>query len=220
MLQIWQGIADGAGVSYDEVRLLNVTLRAPACSTIYAWGDATKDHQLIGGANADGPWLTGNTYGCVLIAYPNDGNAFIDSPLAAGTMSAVRGMNSKGLIVLGSGGQASRPQDRGPGYPGFVAAGVCHPALRHRRAGQGHVLLGLAPWQCQQPQHFADPSGHALVIEQTAAAAAVRTPGQFGEKDYILATNFFETPTMRPANDPNQLQFGDLDDWYRYGTEE
>ena len=43
-LQIWQGIADGAGISYDEVRLLNMGFLGPSCSTIYAWGGATKDH--------------------------------------------------------------------------------------------------------------------------------------------------------------------------------
>ena len=117
VLQIWQGIADGAGISYDEVRVLNALPAPGACSTMYAWGAATKDHELIAGANMDAPWLAGNVYGCVLIAYPTNGNAYIDTPVAAGCMSGGRGMNSKGLLILGSAGQMSRPQDRGPGYP-------------------------------------------------------------------------------------------------------
>ena len=46
--QIWQGIADGSGLSYDEVGLLNLNPEAfpgPLCSTISLWGAATKDHQ-------------------------------------------------------------------------------------------------------------------------------------------------------------------------------
>jgi hypothetical protein len=222
VLQTWHGIADGAGISYDEVRVLNVTLRAASCSTMFAWGAATKGGSLIGGANADTPWLCGNMYGCVLIAYPDDGNAYIDTPLAAGCMSGGRGMNAKGLIILGSGGQMSRPQDRGPGYPtapnGCVAPGY---VIEHAdTAAQAEsMLLGMHLGGATNFD-IADPSGNALVIEQTAAGCAVRKPGDFGEKDYILATNFYETAKMRPANDPNQLQDGDLDDWYRYGSEE
>ena len=46
----------------------------------------------------------------------------------------------------------------------------------------------------------------------------MRKPGDFGEKDYLLATNFFETKTMRSHNDPDQSI--EVDDWYRYGTEQ
>ncbi len=220
VLQTWQGIADGAGISYDEVRVLNVTLRSSSCSTMYAWGKATKEHALIAGANADAPWLAGNVYGCVLIAYPTSGNAYIDTPVAAGCMSGGRAMNSKGVLILGSAGQMGRSQDRGPGYPtapnGCVAPGY---VIEHSdTAEQAKNLLLSLNLGGGTNFDIADTGGHAMVVEETAAAAAVRRPGNFGEKDYILATNFFETATMKPANDADQSI--EVDDWYRYFTEE
>ena len=68
--------------------------------------------------------------------------------------------------------------------------------------------------------NMADTGGHACLIEETAAAHAVRKPGDFGERDYLMGGNIFLTKTMQPAMDPNQLQDGDLDDWYRYYTEQ
>ena len=220
VLQTWQGIADGAGISYDEVRVLNAVPAGGGCSTMYAWGGATKDHNLIAGANMDAPWLGGNVYGCVLIGYPTGGNAFIDTPVAAGCMSGGRAMNAKGVLILGSAGQMSRPQDRGPGYPnapnGCVAPGY---VIEHSdsAAQAERMLLGLHLGGATIFD-IADTGGHAAVIETTSAGAAVRKPGDFGEKDYILATNFFETAKMKPANDPDQSI--EVDDWYRYATEQ
>ena len=220
VLQIWQGIADGAGVSYDEVRLLNVFPGyAPlSCSTISLWGDATKDHQLIAGSNGDSTWLANGIQGCVLVAYPDSGNSFISSTPQCGAWDGLRSMNDKGLVLMSSGGQGALPGDYGTGlsmrsaYAEIIQQ--CDTAAQARDMFLGlHVQGGIIT-------HFVDPGGHAYVVESTSAAQAVRTPGQFGEKDYLLATNFFETATMRPHNDPNQLQDGDLDDWYRYGTEE
>jgi hypothetical protein len=219
-LQTWQGIADGAGISYDEVRVLNALPAGGACSTMYAWGGATKDHKLIAGANMDAPWLGGNVYGCVLIAYPTGGNAYIDTPVAAGCMSGGRAMNSKGVLVLGSAGQMSRPQDRGAGYP--TAPNGCLPpgyVIEHcdSAAQAASMLLGLHLGGATIFD-VADTGGHALVIEETAGGVGVRKPGDFGERDYILATNFFQTPQMKPANDPDQGI--EVDDWYRYFTEQ
>ena len=155
-------------------------------------------------------------YGCVLIAYPSDGNAFIDCPAQAGVMSASRGMNDKGLVVLGSGGQQSRPQDTAPGYPGFPAAGY---VIEHcdNVAQAESMLLSLGAGSGSL-LNMADTSGHACLIEETAAAHAVRKPGDFGEKDYLQGGNIFLTKTMQPTMDPDQSI--EIDDWYRYYTEQ
>ena len=127
-------------------------------------------------------------------------------------------MNAKGLVCMGAAGQGARPQDHGPGYPEMAAYGDI---VEHcDSASQAtDTWLSLAPKGCLNI-HFVDTTPSADVVEYTTAGHAIRKSGDFGEKDYLLATNFFETATMRPANDPNQLQDGDFDDWYRYGTEE
>ena len=99
--EIWHGIADGAGLSYEEIVLLNVALsQAPACSTISVWGGATKDHQLIAGSNGDTGWLAGGMQGCVLVAYPDSGNSFISSTPQCGAWDGIRSMNDKGLVLM------------------------------------------------------------------------------------------------------------------------
>ena len=221
VLQVWQGIADGSGLTYDEIRLLNLNpnnIPAPLCSTISLWGAATKDHELIAGSNGDSTWLGGGMQGCVVVAFPANGNSFIASSPSCGTWDAIRSMNDKGLLLMMSGGQGAQPGDMGPGYPEFNAyAEMIQHCDNATQARNMFLSLGTGKGFIN---HFVDTSGHAYVVESTSTAHAVRQPGDFGEKDYLLATNFFETATMRPHNDPNQLQFGDLDDWYRYGTEE
>jgi hypothetical protein len=219
VLQVWQGMADGAGVSYDEVRLLNVNLvTPPSCSTISLWGSATKDHGLVAGSNGDSGWLGGNKQGCVLVAYPDNGHGFISSVPICGAWDGIRSMNDKGLVLMMSGGQGAQPGDMAPGYP--VRNAYAEIIQQCDTAAQARdMFLGLHV-QAAFINHFVDPSGQAFVVESTSRAQAVRGPGDFGEKDYLLATNFYMTQTMRPSNDPDQLQDGDLDDWYRYGTEE
>jgi hypothetical protein len=221
VLQVWHGIADGAGLSYDEIRLLNLNpnnIPAPLCSTISAWGAATKDHQLIAGSNGDSTWLGGGIQGCIIVAYPANGNSFIASSPSCGTWDAIRSMNDKDLVLMMSGGQGAQPGDMGPGYPEFNAyAEMIQHCNNATQARDMFLSLGTGKGFIN---HFVDTSGNAYVVESTSTAHAVRKPGDFGEKDYILATNFYETAKMRPHNDPNQLQDGDLDDWYRYGTEE
>ena len=220
-LQVWQGMADGAGLSYDEIRLLNLNpfnSPAPLCSCISLWGGATKDHQLIVGSNDDFPWLNSGMQGCVVVAYPSDGNSFITTSFCCGCWSAGRSMNDKGLVLMQSGGQGSQPGDFGDAYPSLAAYAeiIQHCATATQAV---NMFVGFHP-QGGTNNHFVDTSGNAYVDESTSTAHAVRKPGDFGERNYLISTNFFETATMRPHNDPNQLQYGDLDDWYRYGTEE
>ena len=68
--------------------------------------------------------------------------------------------------------------------------------------------------------HFVDTSGHAYVVEYTPAVHAVRKPGDFGEKNYLLATNGFLCKAMQPAMYTGPLNGGWYDWLPRYNTEQ
>ena len=53
-----------------------------------------------------------------------------------------------------------------------------------------------------QQYHLLDKTGKAYVIEATHALAQVRKPGDFGEKEYMVATNHWITKEMAPAKYP------------------
>ena len=124
VVEMWKGIAEGSKLPYDDIRLINLSLsllimtpedaasnqEAPQCSHISVWGSAVKEQKMIAGGNTDSTWNTG-TYTVVLIAYPDNGNAFIMTPPWAGIAGVGFGLNSKGLVILSSGGQAARPED-------------------------------------------------------------------------------------------------------------
>ncbi len=220
ILDWWQGIADGSGQTYESIAILNMSMQIrsrQSCSTISLWGRATRDGRLICGKTSDRD-LLGGYYTVVLIAFPEGGNSWIDVPGLAGELNGLKGMNSAGLVDMVSGSESARPEDRRAAYPSAMA-GV--PVL----ASCDTVDDAIAAWRSldvggSQNLHFADAAGDVAVLEGSSAGSEVRRSGDFGERDYLQATNFFLTETMLPANYANQLEMGELDDWYRYGTEE
>ena len=219
VLDVWKGISDGSGLSYDEIRLLNLnpfdSLRRCAAPSP-SGAPQPKTIRPIVGSNDDFPYLNEGMQCCVLVAFPQNGNSFI-TPANGGAWSAGRSMNDKGLVLMMSGGQGAQPGDFARGFPAMN--GVAEVIQHCDNATQGKDMFLSLGVSGGLNDHFVDTSGHAYVVESTSTAHAVRKPGDFGEKDYLLATNMFLTKTMAPHNDPNQLQYGDLDDWYRYGTE-
>ena len=156
----------------------------------------------------------------MLIAYPSTGNSFVALtwPSSAGALGGGRVMNSKGVVLMMTGGQAAQPGDSAAGYPQMVAD--FYAMWKSNSATQAkNTLLSLHP-NGGLVLHLADTSGHAYVIEETSTANAVRTSGELGEHDYLLGANMFLTKTMRPHNYRNQLETGQIDDWYRYYTEQ
>jgi len=222
MIELWQGIADGSGQSFETVTMINVSMeigtpvaKARNCSTISAWGSATKNGQVIAGSNADGCGY----YRVNVIAYPNEGNSFMVVGSEAGGLKSPRVMNEKGVVLMGSAGQAARPEDNAPAYPVMVAD-VYALWKSDTAALAKDLLVSLGRGGMGDIDNVLDASGDAYVIETTSAACGVRTSGDFGERDYLVATNFFLTETMQPANYADQSESGEIDDWYRYGTME
>ena len=215
-IEVWHGIAEGSGLLYDEIRLLNSLFKLALCSTISCWGSATEGGAVIAGATGDSAWLT--YAGCVLIAYPADGNSFIVSVPAAGLWHGIRSMNAKGVVMMLSGGQGEREVDRTPGYEpaGAYLETIQHSSTAAEAKERFIGFRGLGPVNT----HILDAGGDAYVVESTAAVIAVRRPGDFGERDYLVATNGYLTDDLQPAMFAGEMNGGWIDWWYRYVTEE
>jgi isopenicillin-N N-acyltransferase-like protein len=120
-LEEMRGIAEGAGLTYEDIFVANcgfdlMVSRSDAaaraemfskfeklstrCASFVAWGRATENGQIICTHNNDGPRYPAQ-YQVVIIARPQDGFAFI-SPSTVGKLGQHSMMNSQGLLVVGT----------------------------------------------------------------------------------------------------------------------
>lgn len=108
-----EGIADGAGVSYDDIVLLNSTinilhkrgglkgLEGLLCSSFTSWGTATKGGRVVAGHNDDGVRFT-DQFLVLLDAKPSEGYRF-SSPLIPGYLGYHTIVNESGFAAFGNG---------------------------------------------------------------------------------------------------------------------
>ncbi len=210
--ELFRGLADGAGIDFETVALGMASFNGSGfCSTMAAWGKATEDGRLLMGANWDTE--SGDSYFLpAIMAYPDGGKAFIASCGFFGNIV----MNSDGVVFTGSSGQSANEEDYGYGLP--VISPMTFLAAKCETAEQAKDLYisDYAPG-CGDNFHVADKNG-SYIVEHTAARDAVRQSGDFGEKDYTIATNDFMCEEMQSS-----LYSGD-DFWDdnrpRYWTEE
>ena len=192
LVDCWQGIAEGAGLAPEYVYLTHITMAPPGektCSTVSAWGGATKGGTLLCAVNADGTVRT-NQYYPAVIAWPEDGHVFI-APLGLMTNTY---LNDAGLVVMASAGQNEKtpfaravPIMCAELYAAAFCAGAEEAAqslIDGRMAGGGSNA------------HLADGSG-ACIVEYTHAKHVLRRPGDHGERDYMIAANHFVSEKMR-----------------------
>lgn len=224
--EMWQGIADGSGESYEAIAMLNLELPlfimpteseagGDSCSHMAAWGRATKGGTLIVGENLDQTCQAGN-YAVVLVGFPAEGNSFIMTPPWAGMVGGGFQMNEKGLVATGSGGQGARPEDMQVGFPAMAAKShiiwTCDTAAQAK-----DTYVALNPNGAENVM-FVDPAPDGYVIEHTSAASVVRTAGDYGERDYLIATNGFLAEELQDAMYPDPWNGGWYDWLPRYNT--
>ena len=208
-----KGIADGATaagyeVSYADVLLLNALLPNPTsatypsgteeselppkgCSNFTAWGSTTTDGSLICADSFDGTF----THQLVIIAFPDEGNNYITA-LAAGQLSNHFTMNDKGLFLGNSGGgESGRDIDYDYGISWTCV--LQHIARFAETASEAKDMLLVWQIDIVENYHFVDVNGGAFVVEKTAAIQSVREPGDFGETDFLYATNNYFNDEMR-----------------------
>lgn len=196
LLNIWYGIADETGLQREDIMLAytNFSRSDERCSTISVYGSATKDGQLICGMNCDED-ETVNFYAPTVIAYPDEGNAFISA--SAFTCNCV--MNEAGVVFMASCGQSAASGDYRIGLPNCVELMICAAKCSSAKEAVDLVIENKLAPSSGENIHFADISGKSYVIEHTAQKDSVRVAGDFGEKCYTIATNTFFKEKMQPS---------------------
>lgn len=225
-VQILKGMAAGAkaagfNVSYEDVLALNYQVEMEwlphpsSCTNLAAWGKATAGGQTIVGSNYDFPWGNGYPYMVAIVAYPAKGNAFI-AHATAGKLADNFVMNDKGLVYVSNKGPNARPEDIGFGLTDFILGPYL--AMTCATADQAKDLVLSTERTNGINCLIADKDGKAYVIEATAALAKARSAGDFGERDYLVVTNHFINPALKPAQKPWEPKEYYPSSWYRYLT--
>lgn len=216
--QIYQGIADGAGMSYGDIALINMQLWMSIpylmCSTVAAKGSATEDGKLIAGVNGDVTYNMSG-YGVTLVVFPEDGNSFITLPQLAGQLGSNFAINEKGLIITFDGGESERDGDKNFGYADFISAMV-YSVWKSDNAAEALDQLKRIKVAGGWIYLLGDSGGELMINEHTWNKDAVRYPGDNGEKEYINAANHFIIEEMRESSIPFE---NNKDSYYRYDTE-
>jgi len=186
------------------------------CTAFAAFGDATENGS-IAGVNFDFYQLPSNSYSLILALFPECGHSCI-IPAGAGRTGSNCAFNQEGLVYIMTAGPQQGPGDHGPGITGFLelpyVGMTCDsvPEAREfllgstRMFGLSHLLL--------------DSCGRAQVIEATRGRFALRVSGDHNETDYLVATNHYLNPEMKPSQTVwNPLEYYPSS-YYRYITAE
>nr|WP_269473734.1 C45 family peptidase [Conexivisphaera calida] len=233
---IMQGMADGAqaagyNVSYWDILLINYRVefefglipglsdpansannQSSACTNLAVWGNATSNGELITGSNFDYMPGSSGSYQVLVIAYPENGNAFVSIGFA-GTLFTNFGMNNKGVVIESNKAPNGRPQDVGYGISDFIMDPYA--LMVASNATEAKNIIVSLPKTNGINRLVVDTSGTAYAIESTASLLGIRTPVN---GDYIITTNHFLNTTMMPAQVPwNPLAYYPAS-YYRYIT--
>jgi len=219
-IEMMKGMAAGAtaagyDVSYTDALMLNCMLRTlgPArrgpvgpypsgaedivlpdegCSHWAAWGSTTTNGKLICGDSADAIF----DYQVAIIAFPHDGNNYM-TVVNTGQLARHFSMNNNGLFTGSSGGFARRDIDFYYGVPRNLAG--LHQIRFANSAAEAKDMILPMPVAWSWNLSLVDVRGNAFVVEITSAQKSVRESGDFGETDFIYATNNFFTEQMKEA---------------------
>ncbi|MBN1850231.1 MAG: hypothetical protein JW932_16795 [Deltaproteobacteria bacterium] len=206
------GIANGAGLGLRETAIGTVfnwsNFERNACMSISAWGEATPGGKVIAGVNGDGSWSGGKCYFPAVVAYPKKGNAFMSNR----GFFANCFVNEKGLVSMT---QFVPTPDIAYGLAAMITGlEVSYRCSTAKEALDLYINGGIAPGSGEN-FHCIDAHGNAFVVEHTANHNSVRYPGDFGEKNYLIANNHVLTDEMSPLCVP---VFPNC--WPRYWTSE
>jgi len=168
------------------------------CSRWAAWGTATKDGRLVCGDSIDG--FFGHQVN--IIAFPEEGNAFISGVHMCGELTLHPLMNNKGLWISGGAIEPPRDIDRDYGIPLTLA-------FRHLAQFSGNAEDSKEKLLSYQTTGgrvhnaiVADTDGNAYIFELTAAISSSRKPGDFFEADWIASPNTYLIQKNRELFDP------------------
>jgi hypothetical protein len=228
LAQFCLGVKDGEYVNtpsdqpgYPE-DLKNQPTRSK-CGSAAAWGTATKGQKVITSGSSDGD----DHFNVTIVFFPEDGNAFIHSPyyavgpwISAGGHS---GMNDKGLVYVHHGvTQTAQDQGKKPRYGIQSIIAIWH-TLRHASSAEEAVKMTLSYETTGDFSgggyygtggFWVDKERNAFVIERSNEPAIIRKPGDFGETDFMYATNTLLSKELG-KKDQEYVEHGG---WLKKGT--
>lgn len=169
----------------------NDKLPSNECSGFAAWGNNTKDHNLICASSEDHPLR----YEFLAIALPETGNNYIFGMVIIPPLGGHPAMNNKGLAYVHHGSGTNGKEKPGYGVPPGLA--VQH-TLRFANNADEALAIQLAyPSGIRAAGLWADVGGKAFVLE-CRDPKVVRRAGDFGEQDFIYATNNCLAESLQP----------------------
>jgi len=168
------------------------TLPKDHCSGFAVWGSASKNGKLLASASGDHFRM----FDVTIIAFPKTGNNYIYMPYRVSLLGAggLPGMNNKGLAYVHHGGgspwwtSSTCPENKW-GYgtpPGFIQL---HGLRFTNNVNEvREMLLASKPKDgvYDQMGFWADIDGNAFIMR---CKDLFRKAGDFGEKDFLHATN-------------------------------
>lgn len=216
LIDLVKGMADEAGLTINDAVLtlygISMLRAERECSEVAAWGDATADGHLIGASNMDLGYEA-REYLPAVLAYPEDGNAFISCELFHRTC-----LNEKGVLLQGSGhqnagpGSIRRPTEDEPRHM-WNDANIYAAAYSDTAAD---ALKPYADWEfvtgCNQ---LAGDAEHDVwLMEFTGKKKRVRRSGDLGERDYLMENNGSHHPDMQDSINQGSQYWSDTDPRY------
>ena len=202
MIEMFRGMADGATkagfpLTYDDVLVhfikdrRGMIERPIDCSGFAAWGTTTQSGSLICAGCGDHEL----TFEVTIAAFPDTGNNFIISPFTVtefGEFGGHPGMNNKGLAYVHHGAThwiKGRPEAEWTDGLGEGIA-ILHTLRFANNAKEAEDMQFSYP--CGKGfigGFWADTRGDAFIIECKKNPKAVRKAGDYGERDFLYATN-------------------------------
>ncbi len=215
-----KGMTDGcldAGIAMTYVQMLahfvstsNSRPDDSDCSGFAAWGSTTKDGKLICGGSGDHEIRVGSKYRyryeINLMLFPQTGNNYVLSPPSGG--AGHPGMNNRGVCYVhhGATGYYDRnlhPEKAGSGE-GVPRIFLLMHALRFANSAEEakDISISIPNPGGRQGGLWADVNGNALVIENRDNPKVIRRPGDYGERDFIYATNNLFSEELKDCYNP------------------
>lgn len=165
------------------------------CTAFAAFGNCSGN-ELIVGVNFDFFQVPSNSYEVLLALYPDDGYSCL-IPSGAGRTGSNVVVNEKGLVYVLTAGPSGGPGDSGAGINGFLE--LPYVGMTDATVPEAEYTLLSLTAAVPLNNLLADPSGTAEVIETTRARYAIRHPEPDGSGDFIIATNHYLEPAMKPS---------------------
>ncbi len=214
-LDMFRGVAAGAAdsgvaLTHDEVmaddcmsfhippvyrglgRQESQTINQPhnGCSGFAAWGSATKDGRVICGASGDHPLA----HEFLIAALPDTGNSYI-TRMGVPSFSIHPAMNNKGLAYVHHGAGSAGKESSEQGISGTLL--VRHTLRFTANADEALAMQLSYPSGSQAAGLWVDGNNNAFVLE-CRNPQTVRKAGDYGERDFLYATNNSLVPELKP----------------------